>query len=70
MLKARLYDTLPGEGSVVLALDSLTGLSIAVLPLLLGIAAQRWGLPFALWLLLLAPLALLALLPHGEPSRL
>jgi hypothetical protein len=44
-----------------MAISSLTGFAGALPPLILGLLAGQFGLSSALWLLLLAPAALLAL---------
>lgn len=63
VLKARLYGQLPGRSGAVLTLGSLFGLLGGAAPLAVGFLAERAGLGTALWLLLLAPAALLALVP-------
>ena len=64
VLKARLYAALPGQSGTVMSLGHVFGLPAALLPLALGLVADAWGLEIALWLLLTAPLALLALVPR------
>jgi MFS transporter, FSR family, fosmidomycin resistance protein len=68
ILKARLYDTLPGRSGTVLAVDNVFGLTGALLPWALGWTAERVGLQGAMWLLALGPIALLLGLP-GSGSR-
>ena len=63
VLQARLYDALGGSSSLVLTVGVLFPLD-AVLPLAIALIASRLGLGVALWLLLLAPVALLALVPR------
>ena len=63
VLQARLYGALGGASSLVLTVSTLFPLN-AVLPLAVAACAQRWGLAAALWPLLAAPLALLALVPR------
>jgi MFS transporter, FSR family, fosmidomycin resistance protein len=60
VLKARLYSAMPGRSATVMALDSLSGVVGGLMPLLVGVAAQIYGLGIAMWLLTVAPLALLA----------
>ncbi len=67
--QARLYAELPKRGGTIVALGAPADLAGALLPLAIGIAAQRIGLASAMWLLLAAPLALLALLPPGKRRR-
>ena len=64
ILKARLFSALPGQSGAALSLSSLSGLLGSIPPLLIGLLAQRLGLGAALWLVLLAPLALLVGLPR------
>jgi MFS transporter, FSR family, fosmidomycin resistance protein len=68
ILKARLYDTLPGRSGTVLAVDNVFGLTGALLPWALGWTAERVGLQGAMWLLALGPIVLLLGLP-GSGSR-
>jgi FSR family fosmidomycin resistance protein-like MFS transporter len=64
--KARLYETLPGRSGTAMALGTTTGALGAVLPLGLGLLAERVGIHDAFWLVLVAPLAMLAFVPrHG-----
>lgn len=67
VLKARLYGALADQSGLVLTVGALFPLN-ALLPLALGVTAERFGLETALWLLLAAPLALLALAPRDRPS--
>ena len=67
VLKARLYGALADQSGLVLTVGALFPLN-ALLPFALGVTAERFGLETALWLLLAAPLALLALVPRDRPS--
>jgi FSR family fosmidomycin resistance protein-like MFS transporter len=62
---ARLYETLPGRSGTAVALTSVSDLAGAVLPLTIALVAGRAGLGAALWICLLAPAALLALVPRA-----
>ena len=64
ILKARPYAELAGQSATVLTLGNVFGLAGSLLPLGMGIAAERLGLGVAMWLLLLSPLALLVGLPR------
>ena len=64
ILKARLYAELPGRSAAVLAIGNVSGLAGSLLPLGVGLAAERYGLGAAMWLLLLAPVALLVGIPR------
>lgn len=62
--KARLYAELPGRSGVVVALGGVGGFAAAALPLAIGLAADAAGIRTAMWVLLVAPVALLALVPR------
>jgi FSR family fosmidomycin resistance protein-like MFS transporter len=64
--KARLYEALPGRSGTAMALGTTTGALGAVLPLTLGLLASRVGIHDAFWLVLIAPLAMLAFLPRDR----
>jgi FSR family fosmidomycin resistance protein-like MFS transporter len=68
ILKARLYAELPGRSGAAMALASLTAPLAAFPPLAVGALAALYGLDAALWLLLIAPAALLLLLPREKPD--
>jgi len=63
--KAWLYDALPDRSGAAVAVGGLGGLAGALVPLLLGLLAGAAGIATMMWVLLLAPVALLALLPRG-----
>jgi MFS transporter, FSR family, fosmidomycin resistance protein len=70
ILKAQLYVALPGRSGAALALANVTGLCGALLPYLLGLYAQRFGLGAMMWLLLAGPVAILiAAARGGKNSR-
>jgi FSR family fosmidomycin resistance protein-like MFS transporter len=62
--KAWLYDALPDRSGAAVAVGGLGGLAGAAVPLLLGFLAGAVGIATMMWVLLLAPAALLALTPH------
>jgi MFS transporter, FSR family, fosmidomycin resistance protein len=64
VLQARLYGALAGNSGLVLTVGALFPLN-AVLPLGIAALAEAWGLQVALWPLLAAPVALLALTRNG-----
>lgn len=68
--QARLYSELPARGGTAVAIGAPADLVGALLPLGIGIAAQRLGLGSAMWFLLAAPLALLSLVPSERVERL
>ncbi len=57
--KARLYESLPGQSGAAVAVGGVGGLVGAGVPLFLGVVAAAVGLGPTMWLLVLAPLALL-----------
>ncbi len=63
--KAGLYSALPGRSGTAVAVGGIGGFVGAGVPAVLGFLAQAFGLGLTMWVLLLAPLALLA----GLPSR-
>jgi FSR family fosmidomycin resistance protein-like MFS transporter len=70
ILKGRLYSAMPGQSGTVMAIGNLAGLIGDLLPFLIGLMADRFGLTAALWLLLAGPLALLIGLPfHHEAAK-
>jgi FSR family fosmidomycin resistance protein-like MFS transporter len=69
VLKGRLYSAMPGQSGTVLSVGSLFGLARALLPLALGLVAQRFHLSVAMWLLLLGPIALLLGLPRSRAQQ-
>jgi FSR family fosmidomycin resistance protein-like MFS transporter len=63
--KAALYDALPGRSGTAVGVGGVGGLAGACVPAALGVLAGSVGLGATMWVLLLAPLALLL----GIPSR-
>jgi len=63
--KAGLYAALPGRSGAAVAVGGIGGLVGACVPLGLGLVAGSIGLGATMWLLLLAPLALLVLAPRS-----
>ncbi len=69
ILQAGLYSAMPGQSGAALAVKNVSGLIGGLIPLGLGLVAQRFGLTPAMWLLLLGPLVLLGGCPGMEKSR-
>jgi FSR family fosmidomycin resistance protein-like MFS transporter len=70
ILQGRLYSTLPTKSGTIMAINSGFSLVAGAAPALLGLVAQRAGLPLTMWLLLLGPVALLVGIPrHSHPIR-
>jgi MFS transporter, FSR family, fosmidomycin resistance protein len=59
VLKARLYEELPGHSGTVMAASGAFDVVAVLPPLAVGLTADRYGLDIALWLLLVGPAALL-----------
>lgn len=66
ILQGRLYSSLPGQSASIMAIGAVTNPLAKLLPLLIGILADRFGLGVAMWLLILGPLALLVGLPKNN----
>jgi FSR family fosmidomycin resistance protein-like MFS transporter len=69
ILKANLYSSMPGQSGTVMALENVSGLFGQFLPLGIGLAAQAFGLQWAMWLLLAGPIALFIGLPQHLRSE-
>jgi FSR family fosmidomycin resistance protein-like MFS transporter len=59
ILKAQLYSTMPGQSGTVMTVGNVFGLVGGLIPLGLGLVAERFDLTVTMWLLLLGPLVLL-----------
>jgi FSR family fosmidomycin resistance protein-like MFS transporter len=66
VLQARLYRTLPGRSGVAVSLGSASGMIAGLVPLVLGLSAERFGLVPTMWLLLIGPVALIFGLRRAE----
>ena len=66
--QGRVYSELPARGGIAVAIGAPADLIGSLLPLAIGVGAQRFGLGAAMWLLLAAPLAVLTLLPTSHPG--
>jgi FSR family fosmidomycin resistance protein-like MFS transporter len=64
IMKAQLYSAMEGRSGTVMTLSNVSGLFNALIPLGLGLVAERFGLATAMWLLILGPLALLFGVPR------
>lgn len=64
ILKANLFSSLPGKSGAALALDNVSGMFGKLIPFGIGLAAQRFGLGPAMWLMLAGPIALFIGLPR------
>jgi FSR family fosmidomycin resistance protein-like MFS transporter len=66
--KAWLYDALPDRSGAAVAVGGFAGLAGACVPLVLGFVAGAAGITATMWVLLLAPVALLALVPRRRSA--
>lgn len=62
--RARFYASMPGRPGTNEAVSSAFGLFAGLIPVGLGLVAERWGLAAMMWLMLAGPIALLAGLPR------
>ena len=62
--KAGLYESLPGRSGAAVAVGGFTGLGGACVPLVLGFVASSVGLGVTMWILVVAPVALVAIVPR------
>jgi FSR family fosmidomycin resistance protein-like MFS transporter len=62
--QARLFDEFHGSSGTAVAISDLGGLAMRIVPIGVGVLAQRAGLSAAMWVLLIAPVALLVGLPR------
>jgi len=70
ILQAQLYTALPGRSGLLLTINNFTSIVHDILPLVIGIAAEAFGLGPAMWLMLLGPIALTIGIPRrqSEPT--
>ena len=66
--QARLFSELGESSGTAIGISSLGAAAGSLLPLAIGLVAERWGLGVALWIPLLAPLALVALARQPPPA--
>jgi len=67
--QGRLFTAMAGSSGTAIALSNVSGLIGHLAPLAVGALAERVGLAGAMWLLLLAPVALVLGLPSAVESR-
>jgi FSR family fosmidomycin resistance protein-like MFS transporter len=68
ILKGQLYSSMPGQSGTVMTVGNVFGLAGGLLPIALGVFAERYGLEATMWVLLVAPLALLVGLPRNRAA--
>jgi FSR family fosmidomycin resistance protein-like MFS transporter len=66
ILQAQLYSAMPGQSGTVMTVGNVFGLVGGLIPLGLGLVAERFDLMVTMWLLLLGPVALLVGIPKRE----
>jgi len=64
--RARFYASMPGRPGTNEAIAASFGLVTGLIPVGLGMVAQRWGLAAMMWLMLAGPIALIVGLPRDE----
>jgi FSR family fosmidomycin resistance protein-like MFS transporter len=69
ILKAQLYSAMPGQSGTVLTVGNVFGLVGGLIPLGLGLIAERFDLTVTMWLLLLGPVALLIGIPRKQAQE-
>lgn len=65
ILQGQLYSSMPGQSGTVMTLGNVFGLVGGLIPSVLGLVAEQYGLGTMMWLLLLGPVALLVGLPRS-----
>ena len=66
ILQAQLYSAMPGQSGTVMTVGNVFGLVGGLIPLGLGLVAERFDLIVTMWLLLLGPVALLVGIPKRD----
>jgi FSR family fosmidomycin resistance protein-like MFS transporter len=69
ILQAQLYSAMPGQSGTVMTVGNIAGLFGGLLPLGLGLVAERIDLRATMWLLLLGPFALLVGIPRRPSDK-
>ena len=68
ILQAQLYGAMPGQSGTVMTVGNVFGLLGGLVPLGLGIIAERSDLTVTMWLLLLGPITLLIGIPRTRTT--
>ncbi len=69
ILQGKTYATLPGRSGLIVAAGSLSNAVKLFVPLVIGYIADLFGLQWAMWLLVLGPLALIIGLPKDNVAK-
>ncbi len=59
IIQARLYSALPGRSGTVITVTSIFGMVSSMIPLIIGVIANEFGLVTALWAMLSSPIVIL-----------
>lgn len=57
--KGQLYSVMPNQSGTVMTIGNVFGFMGSLLPLGIGIVAQKYGLQSAMWLIMLGPIAMI-----------
>jgi len=68
ILAGQLYSAMPGQSGIVMTVGNISGLVGSLIPFVIGLAAEHFGLGTAIWLLLLGPIALIVGLPRQHDN--
>jgi FSR family fosmidomycin resistance protein-like MFS transporter len=68
ILKAQLYSAMPGQSGTVMAVGNAFGLVGGLIPLGLGLVAERFDLVVTMWLLMVGPITLLIGIPRTRTT--
>jgi FSR family fosmidomycin resistance protein-like MFS transporter len=66
VLQGEAYASVPGRSGTVMAITSAAGIIGGALIWFIGISANQFGLPEAMWMLLAAPICLLIFTPRSK----
>jgi FSR family fosmidomycin resistance protein-like MFS transporter len=69
ILQGQLYSSMPNQSGMVMTVGNVAGLIGSLIPLGIGLVADRVGLGIGMWLFLLGPVALLVGLPRAVQFR-
>lgn len=64
ILMAKLYESMPGQSGKTITVNNLAGIVGSLVPFLLGVVAETFGLGVSMWLLIAGPVALMVGLPR------
>ena len=70
ILKGQLYSALPGQSASIMAIEAVTTPLAKLLPLVIGLLADQFGLDVAIWLLVLGSITIFIGVPRKFPLPL